>query len=72
MLGEREVKMENGEKILREAEVLKMLGISRSTLKRWVKSGDFPRPFRLGPPGSRVMGWVYKEIANWLKDRPRV
>ena len=63
--------MKKAGKILREPEVLEKAGISRSTMLRWVKSGDFPEPVQLGPPGSRAKGWVEKDIEDWLENRPK-
>ena len=41
-----------------------MLGISRSTIYRLMKDGDFPRPIRLG---HRAVGWKSEDIKDWLK-----
>ena len=62
-------KVEKVKKILREPEVLERVGISRSTLYRWIKSGDFPEPVQLGPPGSRAKGWFEEDIEEWLRSR---
>jgi predicted DNA-binding transcriptional regulator AlpA len=32
---------------LRERQILKLLPISRSTLWRWVRSGQFPKPIKI-------------------------
>ena len=57
--------------ILRLPEVLKLVGLSRTTLWRRIKSGDFPAAILLGPPGSRAKGWLLEEILDWLSKRPR-
>ena len=67
----KEDEVKKVKKILREPEVLERVGISRSTLYRWIKSGDFPEPVQLGPPGSRAKGWIEEEIEEWLRSRPK-
>ena len=47
--------MESNLEILRTAQVLELIKISRTTLWRRIQAGDFPAG--LGPPGSRAIGW---------------
>ena len=56
--------------ILRVADVLAMTGLSRTTLWRRIKSGDFPPPILLGGPGSRAVGWRRAEVQAWIDERP--
>ena len=42
-------------------------GVSRSTIWRWVKSGEFPAPIQLGP---RAVAWPASEIEGWMAARP--
>lgn len=44
-----------------------LLPITRQTLWRWVRSGKFPAPLRLGE--SRV-GWRESDVSRWLATRP--
>lgn len=55
-------------RILRLPEVLELVGISRATLHRWVKTGIFPQPLDLGP---RSMGWPSTDYDDWIKSRRR-
>lgn len=55
--------------ILRVNDVTELLGVDRSTLWRWEKSGHFPRRRRLGP---RTVGWPKAEVDEWVKTRPVV
>ena len=55
--------------VLRTADVIRRLSISRETLRRWRAAGHFPEPRRLGP-GS--LAWDAREIDEWLKTRPIV
>lgn len=54
--------------IVRPVEVMKLLGVSRATLYRWIKGGDFPRPKAVS---TRVTGWPEHEVAAWLDARGR-
>jgi prophage regulatory protein len=51
------------EKILRRREVEHRTGLSRSTLYSRIQEGTFPRPISLG---TRAVGWVEREIDDWL------
>ena len=55
--------------ILRIGDVLKVTGLCRTTIWRWVKSGQFPAPIRLG---SRHIGWRRADIEKWISDRETV
>ena len=54
--------------ILRSAEVLRLIGLSRATLWRMTKLGDFPVPVKLG---RRCVGWRASEVQDWIESRPR-
>ena len=53
-------------KYISQSEVLEWLGVSRQTLKIWIKQGRFPRPVRLG---GYVGGWIPQEIEQWEQQR---
>ena len=55
-------------KVLRIGEVLERVGISKSTLWRWIQAGQFPKPINLGP---RAVGWIEEEIDEWISSRSR-
>ena len=54
--------------ILRIAEVRRMVGLSRTSIWRRVKRGDFPAPRRLGGPDTRAVGWRRADIEDWLSN----
>lgn len=54
--------------ILSQGKVVQLVGMSRTTIWRRERAGDFPERIYLG--GRRV-GWDSHEIDQWLKDRPR-
>ena len=53
--------------ILRLPEVLRLIGVSRSTLHAMRKAGVFPAPDMLGP---RSVGWPRWVVVRWLASRP--
>ena len=57
--------------VLRTSDVLAATGLSRTTLWRRVKSGEFPAPIRLGGTKSRAVGWRRTEIDVWIDQRSR-
>ena len=54
--------------IYREKDVLGMLSISKATLWRWRRDGEFPHPIQLGP---NTVGWRRADVEEWLLARPR-
>lgn len=50
----------------RRTSLEEMLGISRSTIYRMMKVGEFPRPTKLG---RRAVGWPEDEIEQWLRSK---
>jgi len=59
---------QNMSKVLRNAAVCEMLSISRTTLWRRERDGDFPDRVGLG---GKSHGWMEDDIIAWLKARPR-
>ena len=53
--------------ILRKRELSKKLGISETTIWRWVRAGLFPKPLVLGP---NTIGWDEEsQIKPWLETK---
>ena len=52
--------------VLRLKELVKLFGLSKSTIYARIKEGDFPKPIRLGP---RSIGWFQHDIESWLESR---
>ena len=50
-------------RILRCQEILERIGVSKATLYRMVKRGDFPKQCRLG---SRAVGWHSQDVDAWF------
>ena len=53
--------------IYREKDVLALVRISKATLWRWRKAGEFPPPIQLGP---NTVGWRRGDVDEWLASRP--
>ena len=51
---------------LRLPEVLSLLGVSRVTIWRMVKQGDFPPPVKLGK--TRLIAWFADDIYQWQEN----
>ena len=58
--------MSQEEMILREPEVRRITGLSRSTRWRMIRSRKFPAPVLLG---ASAVGWIKSEIQQWIQDR---
>lgn len=51
--------LENEDRLLRASEVIKKLGISRTTLYRLIEKGIIPKPLHLG---SKIIVWPLSQI----------
>lgn len=54
--------------IVRRTQVPAIVGLSKSTIDRLRKAGDFPAPILLG---QQALGFLRSEIEAWLATRPR-
>jgi prophage regulatory protein len=55
-------------KIIRPKAVIEATGLSRTTIWRLERRGDFPKRIRLGPNST---GWLEADIEQWIASRPR-
>ena len=60
------------ERIMRTPEVVEVTGLSKTTIWRRVRSGDFPPPLKLGNLATRSIGWKEGEIERWIDSRPTI
>ncbi len=58
-------------RILRLPEVLERTGLSRSTLFRRMRAGEFPQSVKLGGASSRAVGWFEDEVDAWMDGLKR-
>jgi prophage regulatory protein len=57
------------ERIIRRDEVLKITGLTKSSLYRSISEGEFPRQVRLG---KNSVGWHLSSVLAWVHSRPVV
>ncbi len=55
-------------RVLRTTEVIRRIGLSRSTLWRLERAHDFPERVHLGV---NSVGWLETDIDSWLNNRRR-
>jgi prophage regulatory protein len=52
--------------LARLPSVLRLTGLGRSTIYRWIADGSFPAPVRLGP---RAVAWRWSDLDRWTQSR---
>ena len=57
---------DRGRTLLRLPEVKARTGLARSTIYVRLDQGCFPRPVSLG---SRAVGWIEREVDEWMRER---
>ena len=57
-----------GRQILRVADLVALLNLSRTTIWRMRRAGEFPQPIRLS---ANAVGWPAHVIDEWLAQRPQ-
>jgi prophage regulatory protein len=53
-------------RFIRPREVLEMIGVSRTTLWRMVKEGNFPKPVRISKGNA---GYLLETVEAWMRTR---
>ena len=53
-------------RFLRLPEVLNLVGVTRSTLYRWMEAEMFPRQISVG--GNTVV-WAVSDVTKWMQDQ---
>jgi predicted DNA-binding transcriptional regulator AlpA len=54
----------NPNQLLRIKDLVTLLSVSESTVRRYVQSGILPKPRKLSP---RVVVWKYSDISNFIE-----
>ena len=58
--------------MLRVSEIADWLNVSKTTIYKWVKDGNFPEPIILGEGDrSAASRWLKEEVDLWLQSGPR-
>lgn len=60
--------MEVKRRFYRRAEVTRMTGMSETTIRRKVISGEFPRAYRLGSAPNSPMVWKTEDVESWISS----
>ena len=55
------------DRLLRRAEVERLVGMPTSTLYRAMRAGRFPEPFRVG---FKAVRWSKREVERWIAALP--
>ncbi|PLX39775.1 MAG: DNA-binding protein [Deltaproteobacteria bacterium] len=66
--GTRENVMED-DRFLRAPEVIRITGLSRPTIWRMEKRGQFPQRRSIS---ANSVGWLSSEVENWMASRTKV
>ena len=53
--------------LIRLPEVMRLVGLSRSTVLKMVAEGAFPAPILIG---KRAVAWRVRDVIAWIEDRP--
>ncbi|UAB78937.1 AlpA family transcriptional regulator [Erythrobacter sp. SCSIO 43205] len=53
-------------RLIRLPEVMRQVGLGRSTIYRWMHEGQFPKPVQLG---GRTVAWSQETIDQWIDER---
>jgi predicted DNA-binding transcriptional regulator AlpA len=53
-------------RLLRLPEVMRLTGLSRSTIYQLASTLDFPKPVKLG---RRISAWLAREVTEWIDHR---
>lgn len=62
------MKHHSDDRLLKVSELAKFLGVSQSTVYRWLDAGKLPQPFDLGEAAVR---WRLSEVEAWLEEQRR-
>ena len=62
------MELKDTETIIRLPTVIRLTGLSRSSIYRKMDDGDFPSSVNLG---ARAIGWLLSEVLEWIRSRPR-
>ncbi len=55
----------NTDEIVREPELLRLTGLSRSSIYRLEKQKKFPQRVRIS---ERAVGWIASQVQKWIGD----
>jgi len=56
------------DQVLRKSQLLEVVPLSYSTIRRKINNGEFPKPIRLG---ANSVGWKLSEVQAWIDSLER-
>ena len=56
------------DRVMRQPEVLEVLGVSKTTLWRWINEGIFPPPVMRQPEVLEVLGVAKTTLWRWINE----
>lgn len=56
------------DRLLTIEQVTEIVPKSRRTIYRWVKAGQFPRGYQIGPAS---VAWLRSEVIEWAEEKTR-
>ncbi|WP_298464005.1 AlpA family transcriptional regulator [uncultured Erythrobacter sp.] len=65
-LGNRLAEPRRATRLIRLPEVMRRVGLGRSTIYRWMSEGSFPKPVQLG---GHAVAWVEQEVEAWVVNK---
>ena len=54
------------ERVIKKREVCEKVGVSETTLWRYIQNGKFPPPLTL--PETRLQGWKLSTVNKWIDE----
>ena len=67
MIGRRKTMLKS-QKIIRLKDVVELVGLSKTTIWRRMRAGEFPPALRLGGPQTRAVGWRATDVEAWQRQ----
>jgi predicted DNA-binding transcriptional regulator AlpA len=59
-------------RLIYKPELLRLIGVSYSSIFAWMRAGKFPLAREIGPGGqSTRVAWIEAEVLAWLSARPQ-
>lgn len=54
--------------LIKLPDVIKLTGLSSSSVYRLASNGEFPKPIKL-TAGGRSSAWIAEEVNQWVEER---
>jgi len=54
------------DRMMRVPEVVKIVGVSKATLRNMIRDGVFPAPIKIS---RQAIAWAESTVSNWLRTK---